>query len=296
MMPSMLGLYYIPCQVAQWAGLEALGVACPEVPDSRLEANSTVPLKKPVAAGTLIRAILASAIAILILADIAAAQVTLRGRVVDSETGRWLSNARVTIRGIAAPITTDSVGQFEAVLTSSADAQVTVQHIGYAPAEFKVRVPSSGTVDRVFSLDFTGQQLDAIVVQARADQLVPRYTEFEQRRQRGLGAFFRWDELNKASFGSVGDALRTVRGVRIRCNQQTFECFAGMTRSPECPPTWYIDGQEVRSFHENTPIRDVYGIEVYRGPGEVPAEFGGSNAGCGVIVMWTKSRPYRSTP
>jgi hypothetical protein len=37
----------------------------------------------------------------------------------------------------------------------------------------------------------------------------------------------------------------------------------------------------------------VYGIEVYRGSGEIPAEFGGSTAGCGVIVMWTKSRPYR---
>ena len=35
------------------------------------------------------------------------------------------------------------------------------------------------------------------------------------------------------------------------------------------------------------------GIEIYRGPGEVPGDFGGSNAACGVIVMWTKSRPYR---
>jgi hypothetical protein len=49
----------------------------------------------------------------------------------------------------------------------------------------------------------------------------------------------------------------------------------------------------VGSFHEDTPIRDVYGIEIYRGPSEVPGEFSGSNAMCGVIVMWTKSRPYR---
>ncbi len=97
------------------------------------------------------------------------------------------------------------------------------------------------------------------------------------------------------SFGSVGDALRTVRGVRIQCNQQTFECFAYMARSPTCQPVWIVDGQEARAFHENTPIRDVYGIEVYRGAGEVPGEYAGSNAACGVIVIWTKSRPYRST-
>jgi hypothetical protein len=67
-----------------------------------------------------------------------------------------------------------------------------------------------------------------------------------------------------------------------------------MARAPrQCKPTWWIDGVEVRSFHENTPIRDIYGIEIYRGPGEVPGEFSGSNAACGVIVMWTKSRPFR---
>ncbi|MEK7403029.1 MAG: carboxypeptidase-like regulatory domain-containing protein [Gemmatimonadota bacterium] len=245
---------------------------------------------------TVIRAAIGSALAIVAMSEMSSAQATLRGRVVDSETGRSLGGARVNIRGIGAPLTTDSLGQFEVTLTSSADAQITIQRVGYAFAEFKVRVPASGAVEKVFSLDFTGQQLETIVVQARAEQLMPRYSDFEQRRSRGLGAFFRWDELNKGSFGSVGDALRTVRGVRIRCNQQTFECYAGMTRAPECPPTWFIDGQEVKSFHENTPIRDVYGIEVYRGPGEIPAEFGGSNAACGVIVMWTKSRPYRSTP
>ena len=91
----------------------------------------------------------------------------------------------------------------------------------------------------------------------------------------------------------MGDALRTVRGVRIQCNQQEFECNAVMVRTPQCTPTWYIDGVEARSFHANTPIADIYGIEVYRGAGEIPAEFAGSNAGCGVIVVWTKSKPYR---
>jgi len=114
-----------------------------------------------------------------------------------------------------------------------------------------------------------------------------------RRRHRALGAYLRWDEIKRKGYSSVGDALRTVRGVRIECNQQAFECNAVMVRTPQCPPTWYIDGVEARSFHENTPISDVYGIEVYRGAGEVPGEFAGSNAGCGVIVMWTKSRPYR---
>lgn len=81
--------------------------------------------------------------------------------------------------------------------------------------------------------------------------------------------------------------------MRMNCVQSEFECYIRMARTPQCSPQWWVDGVNVSSFHESTPIRDIYGIEIYRGPGEVPGEFAGSNAGCGVIVLWTKSKPYR---
>jgi len=222
-----------------------------------------------------------------------AAQATLRGRVIDSEIGQPISGATVRIRRDS-PLTTDSLGRFESRDLAAGDAEIAIQVIGYARGVFWMRIPASGEVERVFALDFTGARLPAVVVEARAEKLERRYLAFEQRRHRKLGAYLRWDDLT--AYSSVGDALRTVRGVRIRCNQQTFECFAYMARSPQCQPTWWVDGVEVHSFHENTSIRDVYGIEVYRGAGEIPAEFTGSNAGCGVIVVWTKSRPFRVSP
>ena len=222
-----------------------------------------------------------------------ATQSTLRGSVIDSEIGQPIAGATVRIRRDS-PLTTDSLGRFEARGLAEGDAEIAIQVIGYARGVFWIRIPPSGDVDRVFALDFTGARLPAVVVEARAEKLERRYAAFEQRRLRKLGAYLRWDELD--AYGSVGDALRSIRGVRIRCNQQTFECFAYMARSPQCQPTWWVDGVEVRSFHENTSIRDVYGIEVYRGAGEIPAEFTGSNAGCGVIVLWTKSRPFRVSP
>ncbi|HUF25471.1 MAG TPA: carboxypeptidase regulatory-like domain-containing protein [Gemmatimonadaceae bacterium] len=238
-------------------------------------------------------ALLAALIAVPLGQSTADAQATIRGRVLDSETGHPLAGATVAIRRGPPPLTTDSLGRFEAANLAGGQAQLTIRILGYAAGDFRFAVPDSGVVDRVFPLDFTGDRLPEVVVQARAEQLMPRYMDFEQRRRRGLGAYFRWDEIKNKSYGSVGDVLRTVRGVRIQCNQQTWECHAVMVRTPQCPPTWFIDGVEVRSFHENTPIRDVYGIEIYRGPGEVPGEYSGSNAACGVIVMWTKSKPFR---
>lgn len=222
----------------------------------------------------------------------AGAQATIRGRVVDSELGDPLSGAVIRLKG-RPPVVADTLGRFQLLGLAAGDADLRIEQIGFTPGSFRVRVPASVDVDRVFSLDFTGQQLSSVVVQARATRLVSRYVDFEKRRERGLGAYFRWDDLKKSGYNSVGDALRTVRGVRIRCNQQTYECFAQMARSPDCHPVWWIDGTEVGSFHENTPIRDIYGIEIYRGPGETPGEFTGSNAACGVIVVWTKSKPYR---
>jgi hypothetical protein len=226
----------------------------------------------------------------------AAAQGTIRGRVVDSETGTPIAEATVNFRNGAMTLTTDSAGRFEARNLAGGDARVLIQKLGFLPGDYRIRVPESGETDKVFSLDFTGQKMAPIAIQARAELVMARYTDFEARRQRGIGTFLRWDQLTNEKFGSVGDALRSVRGVRIQCKQQeTGECFAVMARSQNCRPVWIIDGTEASHFNENTPIRDVYGIEVYRGAGEVPGEYAGSNAACGVIIMWTKSRPYRST-
>lgn len=225
-----------------------------------------------------------------------AAQATLRGRVLDSETGQNVVGATVSV-GKGTSYTTDSLGIFEATGVAKGDKKITIMAVGYAVGDYVVQMLDTGVVVKMFALDFTGQRLAATTVQARAELLSPRYTEFERRRARGMGAFFRWDDLSKESYGSIGDAIRTVRGVKMQCNQQTFECQAVMARAPrQCPPVWIVDGQQVRSFHENTPIGDIYGIEVFRGPGEVPGEYAGSNAACGVIVVWTKSRPYRLPP
>jgi hypothetical protein len=235
------------------------------------------------------------AIATILGAGALSAQTLVRGRVMDSETGAPLVGAHVRLGG-KFDLTTDSLGRFSTTALSPGRSTASIRLLGYSPGTFEFRVRDRGDQDETFSLDYNGQQLPMVSVSARAEQMISRYSDFEMRRQRGLGTFLRWDQLVDGKYVSVGDALRMVSGVRINCDQRSFECRAYMARSPRCEPTWIIDGMEAASFHENTPIKDVYGIEVYRGASEVPGEYGGSKAGCGVIVLWTKSRPYRANP
>jgi len=39
------------------------------------------------------------------------------------------------------------------------------------------------------------------------------------------------------------------------------------------------------------PVVGIVGIEIYRSPGEAPAEFLKADSQCGVIAIWTKSGP-----
>jgi hypothetical protein len=261
---------------------------------STRRAGPTVSRRRPSPAGRTRRALFITAALVATLAVPAWAQqtATLKGRVLDDETGEAVAGAIVRVKG-REPLTPDSLGRFRVSDLPAGPVEVAIQAIGYTPQTYKFSAVAGQEIDRIFPLQFSGTKLPELEVKARVQRLAPRYSEFERRRGLGMGAYFRWDEIKDRGFSSVGDALRSVRGVKIRCDQAAFECHAVMARTPQCFPTWWIDGVETRSFHENTPIRDIYGIEIYRGPGEVPADYGGSNAGCGTIVMWTKSRPYR---
>lgn len=261
---------------------------------STRRASPTVNRRRPSPAGRRRGALFIAAALVAALAAPGWAQqpATLKGRVLDDETGEPVANATVRIKG-REPVSPDSLGRFQVSDLPEGTVEVAIQAIGFSPQTYRFTLAAGQVLDKIFPMQFSGAKLPELEVEVRAQRLAPRYAEFERRRGLGMGAYFRWDEIKDRGFSSVGDALRSVRGVKIQCDQAAFECHAVMARTPQCFPTWWIDGIETRSFHENTPIRDVYGIEIYRGPGEVPADYGGSNAGCGTIVMWTKSRPYR---
>jgi outer membrane receptor for ferrienterochelin and colicin len=196
----------------------------------------------------------------------------------------------VLIDSVRRNVQISSQGRFVVSTMTPGRHRIELRSIGYRPLVRDFTTAPGQVLELPFPMVFTGAQLPEIAVEARNSKLLPRFGGFEQRRQTGLGAYITRDEIKARGYMSMGDALRTVTGVRVNCG--AVDCSVHMTRSTAgCYPIYYVDGQLARSFAASTPINDVQGVEVYRGAGELPGEFGGSGAMCGVIVIWTRAAP-----
>jgi hypothetical protein len=108
---------------------------------------------------------------------------------------------------------------------------------------------------------------------------------FDKRRAAGKGTFLTREELEKSRRSQVAEVLRSVRGLRVDCGGG---CRVRMVRATTCEPRYFINGFPSDAAILNTPLLDVAGIEIYRGPSETPGEFMGAQSMCGAIVVWTK--------
>jgi hypothetical protein len=62
------------------------------------------------------------------------------------------------------------------------------------------------------------------------------------------------------------------------------------TDAADCPPEMWVDG--VRTFNatvDEFEPRDVEGIELYRGLGQIPAQYLSRTSARGLVIIWTRS-------
>lgn len=212
------------------------------------------------------------------------------GRIFDEKTNAVLVDVLIFFDSTRQNVSVSSQGRFVLSNLESGRHRVEVRAIGYRPHVLELNFLPGQVLERQFAMAFTGDQLPEVTVEARHSRLLPRFADFERRRIQGMGGYITRDEIRSRGYMRMGDALRTVKGVRVNCHE--VDCIVYMARAPtNCFPTYYVDGRLARSFAESTPINDVQGIEVYRGAAEVPGEFAGDGAMCGVIVIWTRAAP-----
>lgn len=218
-----------------------------------------------------------------------AAQGNIVVSIVDDETGDPIIGAVIKIKNMP-DAATDQNGKATIEGLPAGRIEVDIRAIGYLGRRDYLGIQNGATKEQRFGLAFTGEQMPELVVSARREKLMGRYQDYHRREAAGSGVFIGWQEISQKGYSRLGDALRNVRGVRVQCRTQ--DCTIMMARSTQCSPTVWVDGTENTYFGANMPIGDIYGIEVYRGAGEIPAEYAGNSA-CGAVVLWTKNRPYK---
>jgi hypothetical protein len=218
----------------------------------------------------------------------------LNGRVLDRASATSVAGATISIIGSTRAVVTDSAGRFRFDVFPVGSTRLLVRGNAYRPTEVTVAASSKEVVRITIELDSTDAKteprtLPIVRVNAEPQASNYRLSDFNRRRITGRGQYLTDEQIKRSGVASLQEATRGMRGVEMTCNGNEW-CHIHMVRAPKnCSPEYVVDGHVDNMFGPTTPIRDIVGLEVYLGPSDVPGEFAGTTAGCGVIVMWTRS-------
>ncbi len=252
----------------------------------------------------------------LVFAASAGAQ-SVTGFVRDS-AGRPLAGADVAIEALAKSTTTDASGRYRLSDIASGSRAVRARAVGHSASARIVQVgDGANPVD--FVLERLPQQLDSVVVRDRSRIAGVGLAAFDDRRKLGFGKFIDAAELRANEHRSLADLMSSMQGVTLvkprrckslrdpneHCDSNALKRIAMRGRGQPCAMQVVLDGATVfrgdgRPVKDaefdwegawdlnTTAVSELAGVEVYRSASEVPVEFGGSAAGCGVILLWTR--------
>ena len=234
----------------------------------------------------------------------------LVGQVRDAGTDDPVATAAVSIVGDPGEVSSNRRGRFVLSGVPVGRREITVRHIGYASFRHPVVVARGRTTEVEIGLVPEPLEMEPLVATAvRLRRLETR--GFYERKYWGElvsgGTFFTAEDIERRNPTRITHMIADAPGVRLGgCGARLNSCRLYNSRIPDasssegCLMSVYLDGILVvrrsrtgRGSSSNIndfviPI-EIAGVEVYRGPSELPAEFAGMESRCGAVVIWTKS-------
>jgi Carboxypeptidase regulatory-like domain len=235
----------------------------------------------------------------------------IQGELIDVASGEPVRHADVVLRsatdGAILSTTTDAQGVFRLQPPLAGRYIVEARALGYRPL-----APDSIDLARgrlaIVEIRMVPDALELQPVFVTTERRVMHLeTEgFYRRRSEGLGVFMTPEIVDRRKPRWTSDLLFGVPGTNVAESTAAGTGRAVYFRSgirgdgrTVCWPMIYVNRQLVSTGGlsadaEPTAIdalvaaADIAALEVYRSPAEVPPAFNGPNAGCGVIVLWTR--------
>ena len=214
------------------------------------------------------------------------------GRIIDHETGRPVAGASIDLGLANMRRITAEDGTFLMDSVPAGVYQIRVQHVAYAEVRDSIDVDWLARIELTIRLAPAAIPIDPIRVVVRSNVLELR--GFYERQRRGLGTFLTRQNIDAMHPLAGTDILRRVPGIRL-VRQNNWLGLIALGRG-SCRYRFVIDGVRIHANYsmDEMPPTWIEGVEIYKGPSEVPIEFAGFAAdpsgNCGVIVVWTRNR------
>lgn len=235
----------------------------------------------------------------------------VQGVILEPESGEPVRNAEVTLRQLPGTLLvsgeTNDRGFFRLQTRLPGSFAFSAQALGYSEIRDEpVEVQMGKLTVLEIRMAPEALELEPLVVTAEARTYHLEMQGFYERKTRGLdtGIFFDPETIEARMPTQVTDLFYGIPGTRVVESTvggrgvffRGGERLAG-TPTGICWPMVYLDRHLIRTGGlEGDPVAldqiadvfDVSAVEIYRTPAEIPPEFNGPNAGCGVIVLWTR--------
>lgn len=238
----------------------------------------------------------------------------LLGRVVrDDSVSVSLPDVEIRIDATDLVTRSDSQGGFRFDSVPSGRYVVSARRPGFGPFSSAQLFRPGETTELRIRLAAMPNELAEVRVEER-QPLSIGMRGFEERRRAKIGKFIGPEEIERYTGPTLSGLIRRKiqgfdlvslsthgymsGGFGIAAKRfQSIRSLSGRTQDQLCFAKIVVDGQRVTSGATGTPIDidhlkpgEVVGMEFYRGASEVPTEFSGPDAACGVVVIWTRQR------
>ena len=228
------------------------------------------------------------------------------GVVSDGAGGRPVGGATVRSTTAARGMLTDSRGAFSLTDLLPGLHLVEFTQLGYVTRTDSIRVVPDRVTNVRVSLSADPVQLDPIEVTVERREVVLQGVGFYRRQEEGFGDFIDRQEIERRGPAEMTDLFSRLPGVEMFSDPQNplerYIVLRGGRQSSfssgsygRCFPRVLLDGVVVNPGGNQPAMLDqlidpeaVVGVEVFQSSTGVPAQYGGTGASCGVIVLWTR--------
>jgi hypothetical protein len=190
---------------------------------------------------------------------------------------------------------TDGQGEFLISRVQPGTYEVVFNHLAYGTHNDTIRVGRGELVKYEARLAMRPIELEPLTVSIARRSVPPTLLGFYERMEMGRGRFITREDIDNRQPGRVTQIIGEVPTIRVRMEGASSRFYVEFTRHRGCPPAVYLDRSLLNPARGERAVIDDYvmpgeveAVEAYDSPASLPAEFGGSRAGCGVIVIWTR--------